>query len=679
MSITTQESLPPTSTEEEVDIQQYSALRQLLQRDRHLKAVDLCNKILARCPKDVNAIHVKIVCLIHLGQFDQAIECAALSQEFVFEKAYCLYRRGNFDDALKACQLATNRSENNFKNLEAQINYKLGNYQESFALFNDLISNIEQPSEELLSNYYTSSLAAGEAQRALTQFPIEEISVTENIDLLYNIASLYIAIADYDKAKDVLERAVSAYKATGSCISAEDIPKEIAAVVLQNICMEHILGYTSDSLIELSKTIIRLHGKEPEISAVATNNLAILKGYNELPDTLRRLRAINCHHLETKLSSLQTREISCNKAILYMCMRKFDECLKIVSEVEIGFGISLRTIAIKASCYICMKKYEQSDELLLFELQKSTNQSVAQTTLALLLAQSYIIRSRFTDAKDVIAGIQSLSCTPVGVSAILVLKELASSVSADIEPTSEYMFKVINKLSSAVGKGGQGNVVALTIMKMANKLQLEGKHKDAILAYKTLLNNLLEFVDSNSRLTITARLTVSLSYFDDVELAKYSSVFSEIDTSHSAPIKLEAKGVPKHSKTLHQTSRPETLVEKMRSVNVEKLKARNLRRRAHQRDQYLKNLQDAGKYDPNRPIKPDPERWLPRNQRASFKRNRKNKNKFVGGQGSGDGSQKEMLKLDAYARAKKEEETTLAKAVLESKATVPKGKGKKKK
>ena len=37
-------------------------------------------------------------------------------------------------------------------------------------------------------------------------------------------------------------------------------------------------------------------------------------------------------------------------------------------------------------------------------------------------------------------------------------------------------------------------------------------------------------------------------------------------------------------------------------------KARAQRRKARQREEYLKALQEKGKYDPNRPVKPDPER-----------------------------------------------------------------------
>jgi signal recognition particle subunit SRP72 len=94
------------------------------------------------------------------------------------------------------------------------------------------------------------------------------------------------------------------------------------------------------------------------------------------------------------------------------------------------------------------------------------------------------------------------------------------------------------------------------------------------------------------------------------------------------------------------------------------------RRRARQREAYLAQLQAAGKYEPSRAVKPDPERWIAKKDRSYGKRGRKNRGKFVGGQGSADGSQKDMLKLDAHARAlqKKEQDEAAAAALTASKS-----------
>jgi signal recognition particle subunit SRP72 len=78
-----------------------------------------------------------------------------------------------------------------------------------------------------------------------------------------------------------------------------------------------------------------------------------------------------------------------------------------------------------------------------------------------------------------------------------------------------------------------------------------------------------------------------------------------------------------------------------------------LRQRAKKRESHLEKLQKQGKYNPDKPTKPDPERWIPKNQRSYNRRGRKGRSKFLGAQGGGTGfgADKEAAKLDAYARA----------------------------
>lgn len=88
-----------------------------------------------------------------------------------------------------------------------------------------------------------------------------------------------------------------------------------------------------------------------------------------------------------------------------------------------------------------------------------------------------------------------------------------------------------------------------------------------------------------------------------------------------------------------------------REERKKKNRERTMKNRAKKRAAYLAALEVKGKYDPNRPVKPDPERWLPKNQRSYNKKGRKNRNNFSGAQGAGGGAQKDAAKLDAAARA----------------------------
>mmetsp|Transcript_2217 Transcript_2217/g.3109 ORF Transcript_2217/g.3109 Transcript_2217/m.3109 type:complete len:851 (-) Transcript_2217:324-2876(-) len=78
-----------------------------------------------------------------------------------------------------------------------------------------------------------------------------------------------------------------------------------------------------------------------------------------------------------------------------------------------------------------------------------------------------------------------------------------------------------------------------------------------------------------------------------------------------------------------------------------------LRKREKRREAYLQKLHVEGRYNYDRPTKPDPERWIPKNQRSYAKRGRRGRHKFIGAQGGGTGAgaDKDALRLDAAARA----------------------------
>jgi hypothetical protein len=77
-----------------------------------------------------------------------------------------------------------------------------------------------------------------------------------------------------------------------------------------------------------------------------------------------------------------------------------------------------------------------------------------------------------------------------------------------------------------------------------------------------------------------------------------------------------------------------------------------LRRRARKREEYLQELEKKGDYNPDRPTKPDPERWIPKHERSRSRRGRNNSNKGNNRSAQGGGSNKdaERLGLDAAAR-----------------------------
>ena len=92
----------------------------------------MCNKILNSCPKDETAFHCKMVNLLQLGKFKDALlqmETQAALAEMVdlsFEKAYCLYKENRYADALAVLDIAAKTTPAGLKHkeLRAQIFYR---------------------------------------------------------------------------------------------------------------------------------------------------------------------------------------------------------------------------------------------------------------------------------------------------------------------------------------------------------------------------------------------------------------------------------------------------------------------------------------------------------------------------------------------------------------------------
>ena len=64
-------------------------------------AISVVEKILKQAPNDVDALHCKLVCLIHQSKFKEALELIKRvrtvfkedgSSQCIYEEAYCFYR-----------------------------------------------------------------------------------------------------------------------------------------------------------------------------------------------------------------------------------------------------------------------------------------------------------------------------------------------------------------------------------------------------------------------------------------------------------------------------------------------------------------------------------------------------------------------------------------------------------
>ena len=112
-----------------------------------------------------------------------------------------------------------------------------------------------------------------------------------------------------------------------------------------------------------------------------------------------------------------------------------------------------------------------------------------------------------------------------------------------------------------------------------------------------------------------------------------------------------------------QAAADEEMLLKKEARRAERIRARVLRKRAKRKAKHLENLRARG-IDPDAARnKPDPERWIRRQDRSNARKYKKRRGaKMTGGQGVGDTMARDASKFDAAALAKVRAEEEAKKA-----------------
>ena len=148
------------------------------------KALKICNKILNAAPQDETAFHCKMVCLMQVGKFEDALkqilDTHFTNLDLTFEHAYCLYRLNKPFESLEILDKNPKVKSDKVKELRAQIHYRLEQYEESYTLYRDLLKNSSDDFEqERLTNLQAAAVFVKSANAA-------NESEDETYELCYN-------------------------------------------------------------------------------------------------------------------------------------------------------------------------------------------------------------------------------------------------------------------------------------------------------------------------------------------------------------------------------------------------------------------------------------------------------------------------------------------------------------
>jgi tetratricopeptide (TPR) repeat protein len=224
----------------------------------------------------------------------------------------------------------------------------------------------------------------------------------------------------------------------------------------------------------------------------------------------------------------------------------------------------------------------------------------------------------------------------------------------------------MDDLQSRVGNVSESRTPPKTIWEQADILYGQGRYEAACNMYKDALsddnNNNNNNKDVETMMDSQLRYVQALAMTGQAEASQslWKSLQSGLDDENiTLPSSLpdghvlEQKALPRTGSagsTLHRNLIANGVIAEVKDPQADKRsRDKILRYRARKRDIYLKKLESKGLYNPDRPVDPNPERWIPKHERSRARSKGRNNN-AVNRSAQGGGSLSDTQRLDAAAR-----------------------------
>lgn len=317
------------------------SLSSLLQRtsiDDHEEVLRSSNAALAKSKSDIQAQHVKIVALLKLDRYEDALRVFeeggdTLKKRAALEYAYTLYKTGNLDEAIDvASQIANDRGA---RHLEAQASYRAEQFRRTADLYEDLTKDeIALANEE---NDLRINAWAVDAQLQWKGYPdyVRHNRPTrddlEAFETVYNAACLSIAKGEFGQGEMLLKRAKELCR-TSEDLTPEDKAAELLPIAVQQLYVLIRLGKSEEAesiLEEISVNDIT----ELSTKRVAVNNIALVRDTTTNPFALyKSLHATPVSTNNDRLFDHQDNIVTGNVHSADLLVQKYDGIIRSTSK-----------------------------------------------------------------------------------------------------------------------------------------------------------------------------------------------------------------------------------------------------------------------------------------------------------------------------------------------------------
>ncbi|XP_052205313.1 uncharacterized protein LOC127810098 [Diospyros lotus] len=584
----------------------FTNLNRHIERSEFDQAVKVADQVLSISPNDEDAIRCKVVALIKADSIDEAFSTIESSRrlaiDFSFLKAYCLYRQNKLNEALESLKAQEGNSAAMM--LQSQILFRLGKMDASLDIYQKLQKS---KIESLEINLIAGLVSAGRASEVQGVMEALRVKASSSFELAYNTACSLIERHNYTEAEQLLlsARRIGQETLMEENWADDDIEIELAPITVQLAYVQQFLGHAQEA-IEAYTDFIKRNLADESSLAVAINNLVSLKGPKDVSDSLRKLdRLIEkesgsqsfqlARGLDLKLSPRQREAIYTNRVLLLLHTNRMDQARELVSALRDLFPESVLPILLQAALLVRENKAGRAEEILGQFAEKVPDKS---KILLLSRAQVAAGAGHPQVAAESLAKIPDIQHLPATVATLVSLKERAG----DIEGAVAVFDSAIHCWSNAMAEDNKLNV----IMQEAASFKLKhGRKEEAAQLYE-------ELVKSHGSIEALVGLVKTAAHSDIEKAEAYEKQLKPLPGLKA----VDVDSLEKTSGAKHIENGPHVGVTDPFEVKV-KDKSKKKRKR---KPRYPKGFDPANPGPP-----PDPERWLPKRERSSYRPKRKDK------------------------------------------------------
>uniref|UniRef100_A0A0V0IPZ7 Signal recognition particle subunit SRP72 n=1 Tax=Solanum chacoense TaxID=4108 RepID=A0A0V0IPZ7_SOLCH len=461
--------------------------------------------------------------------------------------------------------------------------------------------------DSLEINLVAGLVSAGRSSEVQGTLDALRVKATSSFELAYNTACSLIEREKYKDAEQLLlsARRIGQETLMEENLADDDVEIELAPIAVQIAYVQQILGNTQEAVASYTDLVKRNLADESSL-AVAVNNLIALKGPKDVSDGLRKLDKLIeksdgpekfqlARGLDLKLSQKQREAIYTNRVLLLLHSNKMDQARELVSALPGMFPGSLMPVLLQAAVHVRENKAAKAEEILGQYADKFPDRS---KVILLARAQVAAAAGHPQIAADSLAKIPDIQHKPATVSTIVSLKERAG----DTDGADAVFDSAIKWWSNAMTEDNKLN----TIMQEAAAFKLRhGRKEEAARLYEQL-------VKSHGSIEALVGLIQTAAHGDIEKAEAYEKQLKPLLGLKAIDVdSLEKTSGAKQAEKGPNAGATETYEGKSKD------KAKKKRKR---KPKYPKGFDPANPGPP-----PDPERWLPKRERSSYRPKRKDK------------------------------------------------------